>query len=189
MQTAIEGLGNVAQVDVSLSSDATYTYYTVTFLSNLGSVPLMGVSTGGSNVYVQRLQGGVTEVQTITLASDVQDVREVQQFLVPDSPSPSSTTLSLSFAGKKWVDVDITTLTNNGLTQALSAIVGTDNSTLTVAVSNVYSTGLVGTIWSVTFLTPVGDVPPLGVALGRQNNAPITTITILIILITHFLSS
>ena len=68
----------------------------------------MQVATGGSDVYVQRLQEGITEVQTITLASDVQDVREVQQFFVPASTS----SLSLSFASQRWVDVS--SLTNTG---------------------------------------------------------------------------
>ena len=60
------------------------------------------------------------------------------------------------------------------ITDALSTIVGTDNSTLTVSVSNVYTSsgpsGAAGYIWSVTFLTPVGNVPSLGVALGSQGS-------------------
>ena len=174
VQTAIEGLGNVAQVDVSITKDTSNTYYTVTFLSNLGSVPLMQVNAGGNGVYVQRLQGGVTEVQTITLASDVQDVREVQQFWIP---ALFSATLSLSFASKIWVDVATPSgsLTENGITQALRTIVGTDNSTLTVTVTSASLPigGNAGTTWTVTFLTPVGNVPALGVSLGTQGTGTI----------------
>ena len=65
------------------------------------------------------------------------------------------------------------------IADALSTIVGTDNSTLTVSVSNVYTnsgpSGAAGYIWSVTFLTPVGNVPSLGVALGSQGAGTVYT--------------
>jgi hypothetical protein len=82
VQAALTALRNVASVDVTVSTDSANTYYTVTFLSNLGHVPLLAVVQPTAGVSVMRLQAGVTEVQTITLASDVQYTREVQTFFV-----------------------------------------------------------------------------------------------------------
>ena len=82
VQAALTALRNVASVDVTVTTDSANTYYTVTFLSNLGHVPLLAVVQPAAGVSVMRLQAGVTEVQTITLASDVQYTREVQSFFV-----------------------------------------------------------------------------------------------------------
>jgi hypothetical protein len=82
VQAALTALRNVASVDVTVTTDSANTYYTVTFLSNLGHVPLLAVVQPTAGVSVMRLQAGVTEVQTITLASDVQYTREVQSFFV-----------------------------------------------------------------------------------------------------------
>jgi hypothetical protein len=94
VQAALTALRNVASVDVTVTTDSANTYYTVTFLSNLGHVPLLAVVEPTAGVSVMRLQAGVTEVQTITLASDVQYTREVQSFFVqvitpPHPPRPA----------------------------------------------------------------------------------------------------
>ncbi len=194
VQKAIERLPNVAHVDVAYSSDDYFHYYLVTFLSNLGDVPMMNVTAGGSEVTVAEVQKGVTEVQTITLASDVEYTREVQTFFVPDYdpsviPSPI-TTLSFSFNGDAWYDVtpEISSptanslFTNSAITAVFRTMIGADNSTITVAVSNTAFTesNIEGTQWSITFLTPVGDVPPLSVRTGPQNSGsdrPVTEAT------------
>jgi len=79
VQQAIESLPNVDNVDVerivSTNGDVSYL---ITFLTNLGDVPLMTTSAGG--VTITEINSGICEVQTITVAADEEFVREQKNF-------------------------------------------------------------------------------------------------------------
>jgi hypothetical protein len=75
LQSAIQSLSNVDSVDVSreANSSAEYSVFLITFLSNLGNVPLLNATSG---VSVQEVVAGVTETQFIEIAADIDFVRE-----------------------------------------------------------------------------------------------------------------
>jgi uncharacterized protein YpmB len=162
VQTAIQALTNVDSVDVSTYTDTSgYTVFAVTFLTNLGIVPLL-ISSDTSKVTVSEATQGVSEVQMITLASDIEYVREQQQFEL----ATSAAAVYLSYNG--GTAVAVTSPTTALIQAALETFNGADGSPLSVTVTEGIDAS---TMYTVTFTSPVGDAALLVVTSPDSTTA------------------
>jgi len=162
VQKAIETLTNVDAVDVYLSAPGDFR---VTFLSNLGDVPLLQAASGAS---ITPVQDGICEIQTITIASDDNIVKEVQQVTL--SGLTSSSVISVSFPGLTAK----TFTTTSTLASAVSAQLATTIASFT-DVSQIFIVDVTesSSVYSVTFTSPVGNVPAMTILIGSTNQ-PVT---------------
>eukprot|EP01031_Cornospumella_fuschlensis_P050436 gene50436-61707_t len=101
VQAAIESLQNVHHVDVEriVESNGDVTFL-VTFLTNLGDVPLL---TSSSAVNITQVTNGMCEVQIITISADQEFDREVQLVSVINS----ATAMRFSYPGNSGWSVAI----------------------------------------------------------------------------------
>lgn len=166
VQKAIETLPNVDSVSVfRYYNTAGEIEYSVTFLSNLGQVPLM-VSAVPSDVLVTEATAGITEIQVITLASDIEYIREVQSFT-----ATAGNDLTVSY--NTQTTAQIASPTAAKLQAAINLLVDASGTQLNVAVAST-----VAGIYTVTFLAggPVGDIVTLKV-LDITTPASLITVT------------
>lgn len=94
VQSAIESIANVRSVDVTRTASASNVTFMVTFLSNLGNVPLL--LSPNSLITVNSVQSGICEVQAVVLSTD-------KDFSV----SPSEGTFTLEYEGQYTGDINI----------------------------------------------------------------------------------
>jgi hypothetical protein len=154
VQQAIESLANVDSVDVERhTGSGGQVYYLVTFMSNLGDVPSMTTSTGG--VTVTEVVKGACEVQTITIASDQEFTREENVFEFPTTAT-SARFMFLSNPVARTISSPINAAT---VTAALEGFFGPNGAPVDVTVTMVTSGSK--NIFTVTFISPVGDVGSL----------------------------
>jgi hypothetical protein len=161
VQSAIETISNVEAVDVekTYTDDASASTFLVTFLSNLGEVPLM--STGHSDVAISLEQNGVTEVQTITVAGSV-DITLEEQLI-----SVASGTTEIKFVWNGNAEVTVNgpggsgAVTEDDLKDALETLNADNGSILDVSVTS--EADSTHTTFRVVFTNPVGDIPTIDV--------------------------
>jgi hypothetical protein len=138
VQNAIEALNNVKSVDVSRIVSAGGVTFLVTFLSNLGYVPIL--QSFNNLINIQILQTGICDVQAIILATD-------SDF----SSLPSNGTFTISYEGEYTPDININADESEMKTklESLSQIG-------TVKVNR--QTNGNGFRWTVSFTENVGDL-------------------------------
>ncbi|KDO30965.1 hypothetical protein SPRG_04153 [Saprolegnia parasitica CBS 223.65] len=170
----VEGLANVATVVVSrvTNSAASWTY-TVTFVANLGPLPLLHLSStdaaftgaqGAAMVFTEVTQGR-TEVQTITASGDVAFVSEVQSLTTWLDATGAVTTIggtfNVAFMGSPSVQISVSA-SAAAMTTALQSL--TNLGTVTVTTASADANGSSGLItWFITFTGLVGNVQALQV--------------------------
>jgi len=162
VQAAIQTFSNVNSVDVSKSILVNgKTQFLVTFLSNLGDVDMLVSS--DNTVVVSEYTTGICEIQTFTLAADVDFIREVQSFRI----ATAGASVTVSLFGLPAVTVLSSQLTSDdAFTTALESFVGPNGQPVSVVVSHVSVGALMA--FSVQFFNPVGDVPTLSIMQGTQ---------------------
>merc|ERR1711871_1689662 len=164
VQSAIEGLENVGDggIDVSMNvitGSLPGTQFLITFLSNLGDVPEL-VPTN-NNIEVSEFQKGITEIQTITVLSDGEFVREEQLFVFDLTSASSNGTVTFTYGSlAPTASVDMT-YRHKGtmeadIKDALETLIIPASGKLAVDVSIIsYSPSQVAV--KVIFNSPVGD--------------------------------
>jgi hypothetical protein len=166
VQQAIQSLPNVERVDVEKINTATDVSFVITFLSNLGSVPLL---TTHSAATVKEITRGVCEVQTITIASDDEFIREEKLFTVLSLSAP----LRFHYSGATGnLTVVVSSISSSAIQSAIQqTFVDSEGVPLNVLVSNV------GNTFKVEFISPVGSVGDLWIE-GLQGGVytPITVV-------------
>lgn len=180
VQSAIQSLENIKLVDVYKDTNAVAgtTAFYVTYLSALGPVPLLTVSPANAGVTVTEAVQGITEIQTITLASDINYVREIQQLLV----RTTETSMSITYNGNTSSTFYPSAA---NITQVLQTyFVGIDGSPLVVTVDSGASSLPGFTAYNVTFISPVplstdgstGAYPLLSVYTNTDGLQPATEV-------------
>jgi hypothetical protein len=155
VQTAIKQLNNVENVDVQrqIYSDNSVGFM-ITFLTNLGNVPLMNSSSDG--VIITEQITGVCEVQTITIASDDEFIREENAFRV----SNSVTHLKIVYLHDSS-SVIIHPISSASIESAFKTLYGPNGAPVVVQVTSVMISTF--TDYTVKFISPVGDVSSISV--------------------------
>ena len=155
VKDALELLANVDTVDVSESAPDTdgTKQWTVTFKTNLGSVPMLALETGhtmgvNAGVQISRDSVGVTEIQTISTAASSAFVREEQTFSIHGTG-----TFTITFDNAVAATIDTNDLTVSSVQAAIDSLD-------TIGLAAV-SAGADATTFVVEFLDPVGDVAKL----------------------------
>ena len=163
--------------------------WSVTFLSTLGALPRLiatpdGSFNGALNVTTaddgaagaaSGCSHGITEVQTITTFADAPFVSEVQTITTLSLSGIAGGAYNVSFGG---VSVTVSALASSAtLSAALQSLPGL--TTVSVALTaNLNGAGVViGSVWTITFLDPLGPVGPLTVLdVGLTPAAPSTSV-------------
>ena len=154
VQQAIEALPNIDSVDVSMNVTGGNSNFRVTFLSNLGPVPLFTTTT--QSVIVTEVARGVCEVQTITIANDQEFNRE-KQFYNVSYTSGTTTTYTISYLSSSST---ITfPATNAQFETAVANMIGPNSAPIAIQVSSssVNDGSKVNTLYDITFISPIGD--------------------------------
>lgn len=138
VQAAIEQLNNVNAVDVMRSVAASGVSFTVTFLSNLGAVPLL--LSLNNLVQITEIQQGICEVQAIVLATDADF-----------ATMPSNGTFTISYDGQYTPDINI-----DASPAEMKAALETLSNVGTVLVTRASNGN--GFRWTVSFTAVVGDL-------------------------------
>ena len=175
VQEALQTLPNVDQVDVArIVSDDGDVNFLITFMTNLGDLPMM---TSSSGVEIKEIAKGVSEVQTITVASDQEFTREEKLFKIDRD---TTTTLSISFLDSiETVEVDAP-FTADKIESAIEYFYGPNGAPVDVNVGMVdYTQDAVNYhSFTVTFISPVGDVGVLPVNASTDGGSVFTPVTI-----------
>ena len=153
VEMALTALPNIDAVDVSQFTDSNgYSIFSVRFIMNLGITPLLISSNSG--IVVSELLAGVSEIQTVTLASDIDYTRARQLFEVL-----TANTISISFNGTQ--PLIIVNQTYAAVQAALNSRTGPYGQPLNILVEAVPGSVPYKTAYTVTFISPVGPVPLL----------------------------
>lgn len=160
LQDALKSLSNVGNVKVSAVSLASDIQYTITFVSELGELPLLSASDG--NVIISRTydQIGVTEIQQITTSVDKAFVYEIQTvsvlssagaFALSFNDGPNTNHIACNFQDAAEAAASVLTLKAE-LEGVANVLVNID--------SFVVGTGSVEDPWEyrITFLDPIGAI-------------------------------
>ena len=172
VQAAIESLPNVDSVDVVRVADTVGDVtFLVTFLSNLGSVPLF--TSQFHNAEISLVSSGVCEVQTVTIACDDRFTREVKVFTLANS----TTAISIGFLSSTNLVTISKPITALKVQNAINSFYGPNGSPVVVSVS-LTPNGLTSTV-SIIFFSPVGPVGTLFVnSVNGGSSQPITVIQV-----------
>ena len=135
VQIALEALENIDKVDVDMTTEGDDNIFMVTFLSNLGPVPKLKPS--NDNVIVAEYQEGICEVQTITIAADIEMVREKQLLTVTYATSLAANSVNVKIEyppsnSMTFVDFPIN---STGLENAIEELFGSNGAPLAVEVT------------------------------------------------------
>eukprot|EP01032_Pedospumella_encystans_P016613 gene16613-18946_t len=163
VQQALQTLPNIDSVDVQrvVNIDSSVSYL-VTFLRNLGNVP--SFTSTNAAVTVSEVVSGTSEVQTINIAGEAQFVREVKMFLLPTGAQ----TLQLTMFDSPEITTLSAPITAAKVEAALEAYFGPNGAPVEVRVTvDVVASG---SIISITFISPVGDVGDMPVSYSTDGS-------------------
>ena len=138
VQAALEQLNNVNSVDVSRVVLTSGVSFMVTFLSNLGVVPLL--RSLNNLVQISEVQQGICEVQAVVLATDTDF-----------STMPSNGTFTISYDGEFTPDINV-----DASAAEMKAALETLSFIGTVLVTR--ETNGNGFRWTISFTSLVGDL-------------------------------
>eukprot|EP01036_Dinobryon_divergens_P022354 gene22354-30602_t len=171
VQSAIQTLPNVKSVDVERSTnvggDVTFL---VTFLSNLGNVPLF--TSQFHKAEVAYVAVGECEVQTVTIACDKKFTREVKIF----SMTNTTVSLKVGFLSSSIVVAVTSPITGAKIQSALNTFYGPNGSPVVTTVT--LNPSQSGSTVSITFESPVGPVGDLFV-YAISNSGTSTPLTVI----------